>query len=448
MKKIIYALFLLIVVVGCSHNKPKNVIIMISDGCGYNHILATDYYQYGESGKQVYQQFPVQQFMTTYSLNVLSGYDSAKAWSDSTYIGDKWTDSAASATAMSTGIKTRNTIIGKDSTLVDVEHFSEFMQKQGKKIGVATNVLASHATPAGFSSHNIYRKNYAEIFKDMVTDSYLSVIIGGGLNDYDELAYDKKYKYVGGKEFWQQIMEGQTKYDLDNDGYVDRTIKDINYDLEPDVWEVVREREDFVNINPDNAPERLLGIFQSRKNAQYDRDGEKNVPPFTVPFRENIPTLAEMAMASIYTLDNDNGFWLMVEGGAVDKASHAKWNGRVIEEEIDFNKAVEAVVEWVETNSSWDETLLIVTADHECGHISGEPNMTNEVVADVKNRGKGNMPEMYNLSGQHTNSLVPFFAKGIGAENFLKKAIYTDLKHGKYMDNTEMAKTLFELFGK
>jgi len=443
--KLIFMVIILGVLVGCSSKEPKNIIIMISDGAGYNHILATDYYQYGERGKQIYQSFPVQQFMSTYSIDA-EGYNSDLAWNDTLYIDSKWTDSAASATALSTGNKTVNGYLGYDADKNELLHFSEYIHEKGKKLGTVTTVAACHATPAGFSSHSLFRKDYPAIFRSMIVDSKLSVMMGAGLNDNDSLPDHKKYYYVGQKEFWQQVLDGETEFDTDNDGVSDKVVTDINGDGVPDKWDIIRDRQDFVNLAKENTHKRVLGIFQNRANAQYDRKGDKDLAPYQVPLREEIPTLAEMTNSAMNILDNKKGFWLLVEGGAVDKACHAMWKGRTIEEQIDFNLAVESVVQWVEENSSWDETLLIITSDHETGHISGQPNMKNHVVADVKNMGKGEMPEFYFLTSEHTNSLVPFFAKGVGAEKFTSKAINTDPVHGKYMDSTDLGKTLFEIY--
>lgn len=443
--KIISVLLTLLFIVACSSKKPKNVIIMISDGAGYNHILASDYYQYGKTGKQVYQTFPIKLAMATYSINA-EGYDSNLAWTDSLYIDGKWTDSAASATALSTGVMTKNGYLGVDENKDDLLHFSEFIHAKSKKIGTVTTVVACHGTPAGFTIHSPFRKNYPEIFQSMILDSKLSVMFGAGLDESINLPEHKKYYYVGNKDFWKQVEAGNTDFDLDGDQLVDKTLADIDGDMEPDSWQVIRNREEFLNISKENAPKRLLGIFNSRANAQYDRKGNKHLAPFEVPLRENIPSLSEMSSAAIDILDNDKGFWLLIEGGAVDKASHANWKGRTIEEQIDFNLAVERVVEWIESNSSWDETLLIITADHETGHISGQANMFNEIVADIQTSPAGIMPEFYFLSSEHTNSLVPFFAKGVGADSFMERANKLDKVRGKYLHSTDVAKSLFDLF--
>ncbi len=445
--KFIVVLLLGFMIFGCGRKEPKNVIIMISDGAGYNHILASDYYQYGQKGKQIYESFPIKLAMSTYSLDA-GGYDSSLAWNDSLYIDEKWTDSAASATALSTGIKTKNGYLGVDENKKEILHFSEYIQAKGKRTGTVTTVVACHGTPAGFTIHSPFRKNYPDIFRSMIMESKLSVIMGAGLDEDTNLPDHKKYYYVGKKEFWQQIESGNTAFDLDKDWQVDKTIADIDGDNLPDAWQVIRDRKEFTSITKENAPKRLLGIFKSRANAQYDREGDKHAEPFEVAFRKGIPTLSEMSKAAINVLDNDNGFWLLIEGGAVDKASHANWKGRTIEEQIDFNKAVEFVVDWVETNSSWDETLLIVTADHETGHISGKASREEEVVADIKPSQAGLMPDFYFLSSEHTNSLVPLFVKGKGADIFTELAVNTDPVRGKYLDSTDIAKSLFKIFGK
>jgi alkaline phosphatase len=158
---------------------------------------------------------------------------------------------------------------------------------------------------------------------------------------------------------------------------------------------------------------------------------------------QSIPTLEEMTLAAINVLDeNKNGFFLMSEGGAVDWVAHSNILSRTIEEQIDFNLAVEAACSWVEQNSSWDETLIIVTADHETGYLLGpNSNLDNtsnnfEKWKPIIGNGKGNMPKVEWFSNNHTNSLVPFYAKGNGSQLFLDNIIGKDPVYGEYIDNT------------
>jgi len=148
---------------------------------------------------------------------------------------------------------------------------------------------------------------------------------------------------------------------------------------------------------------------------------------------------------------------VMIEGGAIDWACHANSLPRLIEEEIEFNRAVETVVNWVEKKSNWDETLLIVTGDHETGYITGPGSgPDNDDINDsikpiwnpLVNNGAGNLPGIWWHSGGHTNSLIPIFVKGNGSELFLKYADDNDPVRGAYIDNTEIAKVIFNLLDK
>ncbi len=131
----------------------------------------------------------------------------------------------------------------------------------------------------------------------------------------------------------------------------------------------------------------------------------------------------------------------MVEGGAVDWASHLNESGRMIEEAIDFERSVEAVVAWVNENSNWGETLLIVTSDHETGYLTGPGS--NPTWEPIVNNGAGNLPGMEWHSGDHTNSLVVLSAKGDAARMFSRYADGHDPVRGRYLDNTEVARLVF-----
>ena len=135
---------------------------------------------------------------------------------------------------------------------------------------------------------------------------------------------------------------------------------------------------------------------------------------------------------------NANGFFLMVEGGAVDWASHANQLDRMIEEQMDFNASVQAVMAWVNANSNWHDTLLIVTADHETGDLWGTGSGLPATFNDVVNHGAGVLPGATFNSGDHTNSLVPLYAIGAGAELLAGYADQWDPVRGFYVDNTEI----------
>jgi len=183
---------------------------------------------------------------------------------------------------------------------------------------------------------------------------------------------------------------------------------------------------------------------------QQARSGDENAAPYEAPLLKTVPDLREMAAAAINVLDDDpDGFFLMIEGGAVDWAGHDNQIGRMIEEEVDFSKTVDTVIAWIEQNSSWDETLLIVTGDHETGYLTGPGSGKKENAPDlwnpIVNKGVFAVPEAQWNSGSHTNSLIPFFAKGPGAELYEQAAKNTDPTRGKYIDNIDVPKTIFKL---
>ncbi|MFO7891597.1 MAG: alkaline phosphatase [bacterium] len=446
---ILLLLVLLIFSVKCSkNNMPRNIILFISDGCGYSHIHVTDYYQYGEKGSQVYERFPFVSSMSTYPYG--SDYNTEKVWKDFEYLKVRHTDSAAAATAMSTGVKTYcgAICVGPDST--ELINVVEVAEEQGLSTGVISSVRFAHATPAGFVAHNFSRDNHQQIAAEMLVESRVEVIMGCGHPWYNQngesIFPDEKkeseveYKYVGGKELWMKLLQGTIGNDCDNDG-------DIEY------WKLIQKKEDFQKLAQGEAPERVLGIPQVAHTLQYDRNGTED-NPYQVPFNKNVPNLSEMTRAGLNVLENnEKGFFLMVEGGAVDWAGHNNKSARMIEEEIDFNCSVEAAVEWVEEKSNWSETLIIVTADHECGYLwgpgsggkreKGEP--FEKVWKPVVNNGQGNLPEMQWFSGSHSNSLVPIFAKGRGWKILKKEADEQDYRYGSFLDNAELGKFLLNM---
>ena len=425
---------------------PKNIILFISDGCGYNHIDATSMYQYGKRGMQIYEKFPVKYAVSTYSAGG-EGYDPQQAWQNFKYVLNKPTDSAASGTAMATGIKTYNGAISVDTTKKEIQIIAERAEQLGKSSGVVSSVLFSHATPACFAAHDTSRGNYKDIAQEMILESKLDIIMGCGHplfdNDGKETS-DTSYRAVGGMELWTTLNEGKAGNDADGDG-------------ETDYWTLIQDRNEFQALVQGDTPKRIIGIPKVRSTLQLSRSGEPNTDPFTVPFLENIPNLAEMTAAALNVLDNNqNGFFLMVEGGAVDWASHGNHSGRMIEEEIDFNKAVEAAVDWVSKNSNWNETLVIVTADHETGYLNGPGSGLEDKLSEggieavwtpLVSMGQGNLPDMEWHSGGHSNSLIPLYAKGAGSKLFKEYADEVDPVRGKYIDNTEIGQVMFRLWG-
>ncbi len=414
--------------------KPaKHIILMISDGGGFNSYVACSYYQHGQTGKQPYDQRGFVKYgCATNSLNS-SGkprdYDAVSMWRDPAFLLGPNTDSAASATALNTGVKTRNGQICTDFHGTELITFAQIADRLGKSTGAVTTVPFSHATPACVWAHNLSRKNMAAIANEMIFGSGLDVIMGTGNPEYndDGQPEQKSAQYVGGDTVWQMLKNGTTGKG----------------------WTLIQTRGEFETLAQKSAPlpARLIGIPQVNTSMQFNRSGTAPAP--AAPFNANVPDLKTMAIAAIHVLSqNEKGFYLMIEGGAVDSANHRNNLPRMIEEMTDFNLAVEAVVKWVEANSSWEETLLIVTSDHETGMLWGPNTFTDanqnglyDAETDgfkgfqpLQNHGAGTLPGYQYGSKGHTTALVPLYARGAGSERFAELVDGVDAKAGEFWD--------------
>jgi len=402
-------------------DKPKNIIVMISDGQGFNTIRATDYYT-GAQG--VYESFDVKFGMQTSSANNPAGYNPASMASNFNYAKSGATDSSSAATAMFSGVKVYDGRINWSTSDKPLTTFFEVAAKNGKGIGAVTGVEISHATPACVYAHNSSRDNFAAIANEGIYGNYngnLKVLMGSGHGDYDN---NGNYKpsvtdnYVGGTATLNDMKDGSVN------GFT-----------------FVDTKGGFESLATGATPDKVIGIARANETLQQKR----NNPTGNFDTKlTTVPTLETMTAAALNVLDNDtDGFALMIEGGAVDWANHSNQLDRMIEEQIDFNNSVQKVVDWVNANSNWTETLLIVTADHETGYLWGATGS----YALIGNNGVGNLPTAVYNSGGHSNSLVPFFAKGAGSELFANYVVGTDGNlrtrygldsswSGQYIDNT------------
>lgn len=444
----------------------KNVILMIADGSGHNTWLAASLYQ-AKPARQAYDQPGWQRFAcSTYPLNRSTRptgdnlqdqsviYDPLQAWNTAAlntkkpgfvgydYLAATSTDSAAAATAMASGQKTYNSAINwsNGNRAMRGQTIAEIAKARGKSTGVVTTVPWSDATPAALGgAHNVTRNNHPEIANEMLRGGWLDVIMGGGNPDYDDdgqpLPANRThdYQWVGGQQTWESLKQGRRS------------------------WTLIESKAAFEALIAGPTPSKLLGVAQIAKTLQEKRARAQGKPaePFAVPFNRNVPSLVTMTKAAINCLDdNPEGFYLMIEGGAVDWANHANEPDRMIEEQVEFLKAVEAVVDWVSTKSNWNDTLLILTADHETGLLWGP--QSNSVPFDpIRDNGQKRLPGLrYNTHG-HSNSLVPLYAQGAGSERFAELVKGTDAKaaavwqfSGRYLNNTDIFTVMKAELGK
>ncbi|MDF1488204.1 alkaline phosphatase [Tessaracoccus caeni] len=405
-------------------NAPKNIIFMIGDGMGYNSVDLANLLQKGEThyqvetgpdrkpliaGSNVARPSTGFQSWDLYGMSThwLEGnpYDPAKAWSDFDWVKHNYTDSAAAGTAMATGVKTYNAGLGVDGSGKVVENVSERAKALGKAAGVVSSVPVNHATPAAFSVHNSSRNNLHEILTSQIA-SDMDVIIGTGhplFDDNAQAAGTPKTTYVPVADY-ERLSSGATP------------------------WSFVEKKADFEALESGAAPAKLFGIAQVYSTLQQARTDEA---------RNDVPTLETLTNVALNVLEEDkDGFMLMVEGGAIDWTGHQNQTKRMAEETVEFFDAVEAAIDWVETNSNWDETLMIVSADHETGYLQGPaaPPWTAMTLG-----AEGELPAVSWHSDQHTNQLVPFFVTGAGSKDLGALATGFDQVRGRYLDNTTFA---------
>ena len=288
-------LVLTVTAAGSGGKKPKNLIIFIGDGMG----VAQVYSAMTQSGfTMTFPAFPVTGFSITYSAN--------------RYI----TDSAAGGTALATGEKTDNGMIGvrPDSTIIP--NLMEAAKSSGLSTGVISTSTVTHATPASFIAHDASRDSYEDIAKWFLKGT-ADVFIGGGVDHF--------------------------RARKDN--------ADLTADLKKMGYDVVYTLEDL----------RKSG---SLKIAGLMADGDM---PYIDTGRDP-QYLADATAKAIEVLSrNKKGFVLMVEGSQIDWACHDNDMKRAVDETLDMDRAVKVAYDYARKNGN---TLIVVTADHETGGMA------------------------------------------------------------------------------
>jgi len=337
MKRFFSLLALIPLSLFAENSVPNNIILFIGDGMGIQQVTAGKIIK----GSLAMERCPVTGLVTTWSADHLV------------------TDSAASATAMATGEKTNNGILGLTPKGQILKTVIEIAEDAGKSSGVAVTCSLTHATPAGFIVHVPNRKMDPEI-AEQIASSGVDVLFGGGLNYFEA-----------------HLPELQKKM--------------------PVVFTATEFRE--------------LGTPEKAAALLYP------VHPPSAAQRE-IP-LKELTQKAIEILSqDDDGFFLLVEGSQIDWASHNNNSTNLISEVVDFDDAVEAGIDFAEKNG---KTLVIVTADHETGGFA---------VLDGSLQDKATSKTGF-VWGNHTASIIPLFAFGPGSQAF----------NGIH-DNTDIGKTM------
>ena len=229
------------------------------------------------------------------------------------------TDSAASGTAIACGEKTKNGVIGMASDCKrKLESIAKVAKKSGRKVGIITSVTINHATPSAFYANNVSRGNYYNIALDLVNSDF-DYFGGGGADRPD----DKKNKDYQGNIYALAAKAGYTVA---------------------------------------HGTKQILAIPADAKKVFAA--GAPNTLPYAIDRKDTLPLSAFVADA-IKRLDNEKGFFIMTEGGKIDYAGHNNDAGTNIYETIDFDNAVKVAYNFAQKHP--DDTLIVVTGDHETG---------------------------------------------------------------------------------
>ena len=347
-------------------NKPKNIILLISDGMSLTQVSTYRLLKGGPNERIAVDKFPVSGIVLTHSENAIV------------------TDSASSATAFSTGRKTNNGALGLDEDNKILENFTEIIDRYGYVSSLISTSEITHATPAAYASHVDLRWKTDEISLQMM-ESKVMTILGGGRHFF--LPEDLGGKRSDGLNLLEQMESSRM---------------------------VMTEKKELDSFDHSDLG-KVVGLFAD----EALRDKEK---PENHVFE---PSSSEMLNFAINRSEkfNENGckgFFIMLEGSQVDWAGHANDLNYLKREMQDFDEAVELALDYAIQNP---DTLVIATADHETGGLLIESSSPTDYTApEVKfsfNTGIG--------YGSHTGVPVPVYAYGPGSENFTGTLDNTDI---------------------
>ena len=301
------------------------------------------------------------------------------------------TDSAASATSLCAGRKTYNDAINVGPAGEELVPIARRLQTRGWAVGAVSSVPVSHATPACAYATNVSRDDYQDISRDQLGERSvahreaalpgLDVLIGGGWGVAGDAVKDKDQ----GRNFepGNKYVADSTRQAIDvrNGGryrVAERTAGRRGADVLAEATRDAIARK-----------LRLFGFFGAGEghlpfrtaDGDFNPAGVANMEPETAALRKKYggticyspadvaenPTLADMAVAALDVLASRGPFWLMVEAGDVDWASHANNVDTAIGAAQSGDAAFRAVVAWIERHGGWDDTVVIVTSDH--GHL-------------------------------------------------------------------------------
>lgn len=308
---------------------PKYVFLFIGDGMSYPQIQMTNYFLSANAAQENPEMVTVdgeekQALSSKNNLTMLSFPVSGSAQTyDSTSFAP---DSASTATSIATGYKTWSGSINVSTDFTqEYETIAEKLKNQKDyKIGIISSVNINHATPAAFYAHQESRSNYYEIGEEMI-ESGFDYFAGGALLEPTGPDEDKEDLYARAEQAGYQVVRTQAEAEA---------------------------------LTADSGKALLIDEHLADSDSMA----------YGLDLQEGQWSLADYVDKGIEVLDNDTGFFMMVEGGKIDWACHANDAGSTLSDTIELDEAVEQAVEFYKEHP--DETLILVTGDHETGGLT------------------------------------------------------------------------------
>jgi alkaline phosphatase len=332
------------------------------------------------------------------------------------------TDSAAAATAIATGVKTLNGSVSIDLDGQERTTILELAKASGRAVGLVSTCQITDATPAAFAAHVPHRADQSEVARQYIERTRVDVILGGGAAHW----------YPRGAALPQIFTVGAPAYGIGADGDLVTQARQLGYEFVNDAAALGAslDRRRRATAGP------LLGLFAAQEFFLQTAEGFGAVynPPVA---------LADLTAAAIEMLAlNPNGFFLMVEESAIDRMAHRNNAPLTLKGVLELDRAVQVALAFA---SRVPDTLIVVTADHECGGLAVAGSEDQPYPYEP---GGGLLDTM--LAGEdgpfpvadadygfvigwattgHTAAPVPITASGPGGERLVGSIENTDLFH-------------------
>ncbi|WP_281648636.1 alkaline phosphatase [Parendozoicomonas sp. Alg238-R29] len=329
-------------------DKARNIILMVGDGMGPQQLsMLESYAELAPNSIYKGKDTAMTRLANAGTMGLSMTYPD----------GSMVVDSASSASQLATGKLSPSEAIGLDRNGDPAETILEAAKKRGKATGLISDTRLTHATPASFAAHQPHRSMENQIAEDMLKVGP-DVMLSGGIRYWiPKSVNDKGESYEQVKELTGGHVRVKSKR-KDN--------KNLLLDAQKAGYQLAFSRDEM-NQAKDG---KVLGLFAysgMMDGIEYTK---------TKNDKERVqPTLKEMTVKALDILSQDkDGFFLMVEGGQIDWAAHNNDAATMLHEMLKFDEAVEAVYEWA---ADRDDTLVVVTADHETGSFGFSYSASN-----------------------------------------------------------------------